>query len=102
MNTCEVTCRVARSFRQEHSPSSLLVVDLGHIAFRRDDTMVGSRIDISPGDNSPVSPIHDVEAEGKQMVASYPLGGSELDLVAKNDWRLDVSGVQVRAKLSAC
>lgn len=100
---------------QERSSSSLLVLDLGHIAFRRDDTVrrAGEHSVESPRPNSQFSSPRVTRASefspddpgyaasgagvpGQGMLMNDPLvvaGGSED--VAQNDWRLDVSGVQV-------
>lgn len=95
------------------------MLDLGHIAFRRDDTVrrAGEQPVESPGPDSrfasaPVTRVAECSADvpadvpgytavgtgvpGQEMFVNDPLvvaGGSED--VAQNDWRLDISGVQV-------
>lgn len=118
-------CLLQRRNPQEHSPSNtLLVLDLGHIAFRRDETTARKVFDVeeksarsSPG--APTAPAEALPAaaappssDPESRVASAggelapgatvqipPVaegGGVEDVDVARNDWRLDVSGVQVR------
>lgn len=77
----------------------MLVLDLGHIAFRRDDLIMrGDNVDVSPGDGfvaySAASGQSAKEEEG--VLEQGILGANGSGLMAVDNWRLDVSGVQVK------
>ncbi|CAM9181313.1 unnamed protein product, partial [Ectocarpus fasciculatus] len=89
---------------EECSRSSLLVLDLGHIAFRRDDALKRDAVENPPGDSPRASPpgidvgvapssVEGVPAPGLSM--ADPLVADAPDDIAQDDWLLDVTGVQV-------
>lgn len=83
------------------------MLDLGHIAFRRDDTVQregGQSARSSPGAPAPsdalsaASPFSSNATSGRGefgtgAVVDEPLGLAD---VVQNNWQLDISGVQVR------
>lgn len=90
---------------QDRSRSSLLVLDLGHIAFRRDDALRRDVIENPPGDSPlafppvidvdvPSSSVEGVSAPG--LLTADPLVVDAPEDIAQDDWLLDVTGVQVR------
>ncbi|CAM9596346.1 unnamed protein product, partial [Ectocarpus sp. 12 AP-2014] len=89
---------------EDRSRSSLLVLDLGHIAFRRDDVLKRDGVENLPGD-SPLAfpPVIDVDVtsssvEGLSVPGLFtadPLVADAPEDVAQDDWLLDVTGVQV-------
>lgn len=99
-------------FVQEPSRSSLLVMDLGHIAFRRDEETAGTPAvhPYTPGDSDIMSPA--LNASSSWRGSNVPQGGDVItgdgtddpldrslgvqsSNVGDSDWRLDISGVQV-------
>lgn len=112
-----------QQFFQEHSPSNtLLVLDLGHIAFRRDDAAAAAKREGGQSAKSSLRPSAPSDALlaaspfssdpenhaasgggmfGPGTIVDDPLMVDEgFEDVAQNDWRLDVSGVQVRRNRS--
>lgn len=121
LTLCNASC--GNGTFQEHSPSkTLLVLDLGHIAFRRDDTAAvrregGQSVQSPPRAAAPADallaaaalPVFSSDTENgtasaavggvfgpRMIVDDPPVMVEDLGDVAQSDWRLDVSGVQVR------
>ncbi|CAM9729590.1 unnamed protein product [Ectocarpus sp. 6 AP-2014] len=89
---------------EDRSRSSLLVLDLGHIAFRRDDALRRGAVENPPGDSPLASPsvidvdvpsssVEGVSAPG--LLTADPLVANVPEDIAQDDWLLNVTGVQV-------
>lgn len=82
---------------QKSSRACLLLLDLGHIAFRRDGARQGSKVDLSATDREVASCEPGVDTDlGGGFEEDHEHGdGFKTPNIARNDWRLDIAGVQV-------
>lgn len=117
---------VNASSQDDSRSKSLLVMDLGHIAFRRNETTVrppaGAEHSADPprGGSTPAPPpaaaslrpdpprIHaasEAVVSGSGTLGNRPLvvaAGGSRGSAKTDDWRLDVTGVQVRRDTGGC